>query len=459
MTAFSRISPIHFTASYQLVALRRTRDLPLLRKRTRVFCLEEATGRHLREKGVDSAALLAHPLVKDYIRGFPEPRHLYIYQNYPELASLASEEGWRLLANPPTCRIEMARRSFFEAMVERLGLPQIPGGIHPLNALLERDYGSWSRDLGEGFVVQLPEILQGGGRGTFFIQTPSRYRWLLQTLKGGVWRGVPLKNVFIRRFIRGVPASVAVCVTRQGTLVSGPQVQLIDPPYCEKIVENGVFYGHVWHPSPSWPPSAGQEAKCQAARIGDDAARLGYRGLLGVDFVLDEGGQRVYPVEINPRFTGVFPMLSLLHMRSGLIPLEAFHILEFMGVPYRIDREEINRGFTRALQGGHVILFSCRGKKRRTKAFLDAGLYRWEADQGQGVRIGDGIDYADMGDEDQFVVIDGPPHPGESGEPESDTLERHCRILFQIPPASSRGLLTEQAARIVEWVYGRLELG
>lgn len=459
MTAFSRISPLYFIQPYQLVALRRTRDLPLLRKKTHVFCLEEEARQHFNEKGIDSAALLAHPLVKDFLRGFPGPKYLYVYQNYPELASLASVEGWRLLANPPTRRIEMGRRGFFEEMVGRLGLPRIPGGIHPLNAVLEQDYGSWAKDLGDKFVVQLPDILQGGGRGTFFIHSESRYRRLVRGLEGGLWRGVSLKTVSVRRFIEGVPASAAVCVTRQGTLVSGPQVQLIDPPYCEGIEENGVFYGHAWQPSPAWGPSAGEDARSQAARIGDYVAHLGYKGLLGIDFVVEKDGGRVYPVEINPRFTGVFPMLSLLHMGNNMIPLEAFHILEFLGVPYSIDVEEMNLNYAGSLRGGHVILFSCRGMRREVKASLDAGLYLWQADRGMGIRVGDGIDYMDMDNDAQFVLIDGPTDPEWAGDPGLDTLERYCRILFRIPPASRTGELSGEVARVVEWVYARLGIG
>ena len=38
--------------------------------------------------------------------------------------------------------------------------------------------------------------------------------------------------------------------------------------------------------------------------IAEHLASLGYRGLLGIDFLIDEWQQRVYPIEINPRFTG-----------------------------------------------------------------------------------------------------------------------------------------------------------
>jgi hypothetical protein len=457
VTAFARIAPLYFLKPYPLVALRRTRDLPLLRKKTPVFCLEEATGRRRGENGVDSAALLAHPKVKAYLRSFRGPRHLYVYQNYAGLAARASAEGWRILANPPELRLEMGRRRFFEEMIQSLGLPRIPGEICPIAAIQDRDYRSWARELGESFVVQLPEILQGGGRGTFFVHCESRYRWVCQRLRQGIWRGVPLRTLSVRRFIQGVPASVATCVTRYGTLVSGPQVQLIHPPYCRDLLEDGVFYGHAWHLSHAWTPAAAAEARRQAAAIGDYAARLGYRGLLGIDLVMERDGGRVYPIEINPRFTGVFPMLSLLQIQGRLIPLEALHLIEFLGLPYQIDLEQMNRDYASSpLEGGHVILFSCRGTHARVKAALDAGIYLWQEDRGQGIHVGDGMDYGALEDDAHFAIVDGPPDPEEAQETPSDSLARYCRILFRSAPATPTGGLSEQALRVVEWVYARL---
>jgi len=33
------------------------------------------------------------------LKGLPQPIHLFLYQSYPELEALASEENWTLLAN------------------------------------------------------------------------------------------------------------------------------------------------------------------------------------------------------------------------------------------------------------------------------------------------------------------------------------------------------------------------
>ena len=100
------------------------------------------------------------------------------------------------------------------------------------------------------FVVQLPEIEQGGGRGTFFVRTRDDYRKLQERLSENRWRNIPLKTVSIHQFLEGIPASMVVCVTRHGTLVSGLQRQLLDLPCCGRFAEDGVFCGHAWGHSP-----------------------------------------------------------------------------------------------------------------------------------------------------------------------------------------------------------------
>ncbi len=41
ITAFPRIIPSYFLDSYRIISLRKTGDLPHLRKKAEIFCLEE----------------------------------------------------------------------------------------------------------------------------------------------------------------------------------------------------------------------------------------------------------------------------------------------------------------------------------------------------------------------------------------------------------------------------------
>ena len=69
MTAFSRILPASFLENYRILALHKTGDLPLLRKKGPVFCLEEETENPTLATGKNSAGLLAHPRSMRFLDG------------------------------------------------------------------------------------------------------------------------------------------------------------------------------------------------------------------------------------------------------------------------------------------------------------------------------------------------------------------------------------------------------
>jgi len=452
MTAFSRIIPAFFHDAYHVVTFSRTADLPLLRKITDVFCLEEEGGA-LQESDRNSASLLAHKLTKRYLNRLPDPKYLLLYQNYKELEDLARKKGWVLLANPAALRLRLRERAFFQQMAGDLSLRQAPGTIHPVGSLRERDYAVWARDLGPEFVIQLPDIAQGGGRGTFFIRSAQAYDGLRARLKGGMWRDVRLASVLIRRLIQGIPASVAVCMTRHGILISGLQRQLIDLPYCTTSSENGIFCGHVWDGN-LWDPAIRETAIGQAQKIGQYLNGLGYRGILGIDFVIDEETKTVYPLEINPRFTGAFPMLSLLHIQRGIIPLEAFHLIEFLNLPCRMDLAELNRQYQTPLKGSHLLLFF-PPPGRQVRGFgLRAGLYEAGPEDHVIRFVSDGTGYADIKNERQFIMVDGPPLSAAGEGASADSLSRLCHLLFSYPVADPAGALSPHARMVLEWVYG-----
>jgi len=452
MTAFSRIIPAYFLSSYHVVTFSRTADLPLLRKMADIFCLEEEGGA-LPNGGRNSASLLSHRLTRDYLSRLPGPITLSLYQNYPDLEALAKGEGWHLLANPATLRLRLRERAFFQQMAADLGLNQIRGAILPISVLRERCYEDWVKDLGSELVFQVTDIAQGGGRGTFFIRSRQTYNTLRDRLKGDIWRDVPLTSVLVREFVKGTPASVAICITRQGILISGLQKQLIDLPYCAGSVENGIFCGHVWDENP-WDATVREVATTQVEKIGRYVAALGYRGILGIDFVIDETAGQAYPLEINPRFTGAFPMLSLLHLQNGIIPLDAFHLIEFLNIPCQMDVAELNRRYQTPLKGSHLLLFFPADGQQVRGFRMQAGLYEVGPDDHAVRFVGDGTGYADIRNKNQFVVVDGPPLSPTGEGTSGDPFSRLCHLLFSCPVSDAKGALSPHTRIILEWIYG-----
>jgi len=447
MTAFTRIIPASFLKNYHIVALHKTGDLPLLRKQKPIFCLEEETESPALSSAQNSASLMAHPLVKQFVDVLSHPKYFFLYQDYPELRSLAETHGWHLLANSPQLRQSVGKREFFNKMTVQLGLPQIPGDIYPIGAIHQKGYEIWRRSLGPVFVVQLPEIERGGGRGTFFVRTEGDYRQLQGRLAENRWRDTPLKTISVNRFVVGVPASVVACVTRHGTLVSALQRQLLDLPYCKDFAEDGVFCGHAWGVSP-WSKTAQNSAFEQACKMGDFLSTLGYKGILGIDFIVNQ--TEVYPIEINPRLTGALPMLSLLHLQSGTIPLEAFHMLEFLDIPYRIDRDALNRRYAQTVPGSHLLVFRSRGYNTGSVS-LKPGLYEYDPMNGGIHFLRETLNYQDIKSEKQFILSDGPRIEKSNEPPSQDSHSRLCRLLFSYPVVDMAGRLSSQALSAAAW--------
>ncbi|MFC1821728.1 ATP-grasp domain-containing protein [Thermodesulfobacteriota bacterium] len=456
MTAFSRVAPAYFLKPYPVIALRKTRDLPLLRKKREIFCLEEELGSFVTEPGFNSARLLAHPLVKNYLAEKEDPKYLFLYQSYRELEKMAGDQGWSLLANSAALRLRVGERSFFQEMIGRLNLNRIPGGLYPVEQLYERDYDKWAERLGPRLVIRLADIRQGGGRGTFFIDSLQSYRHLQYLLKKeGVWWGTKIKHLSIHKFVEGQPISLTLCLTRQGILFSDVQRQLIDLPYCREILEKGVFCGHSWEKD-FWDSTVRNETLRQAGSIGEYLSKLGYKGILGVDFILSEDGETLYPLECNPRLTGAFPMLSMLHLERGIIPMEVFHMLEFMGVPYDIDVESLNSQYREGVRGSHLILFRLHHDFRAGCRPTEAGLYEFDQEKKEASFLGGETDYSAMHNERQFILIDGPPDTGGKPMKIEDPLYRLCHILFPHPIMNDQQKISSHAIAVVDWAYQQM---
>ena len=173
-------------------------------------------------------------------------------------------------------------------------------------------------------------------------------------------------------------------------------------------MESGIFCGHSWGEVP-WSNEIQEEAIRQAHLIGDYLVGLGYKGILGIDFLISQDKRRIYPLECNPRFTGAFPMLSQLHLSQDIIPMDVFHMLEFLDWPYQIDCTTLNARYAEAVRGSHIIVFALQDAILRGRRQPEAGLYELDPERGEIRFVGGATDYREFRNDRQFVLTDGPP--------------------------------------------------
>ena len=89
------------------------------------------------------------------------------------------------------------------------------------------------------------------------------------------------------------------------------------------------------------------KARDMAQRFGDQLVKEGYRGYFDLDFLIDEKDGQVYLGELNPRICGASSMTNHAAFAYADAPLFLFHLLEFSGLRYRLDVEELNKRWSK----------------------------------------------------------------------------------------------------------------
>lgn len=450
VTAFPRTGLSGFIPGYRIACIRRTGDLAAIRRDVEVFCLEEAESGPLPAAG-DSAALLSHPKTRQYLARLPKPVYLVLYQPSFEIEELARRNGWRLLANPAALRMRAGDRAFFQRLVGSLGLPAVPGGIFSLRRFREQPYEAWSRYVGPRVVIQLPDMLRGGGRSTFFLDSAEDLQCFKGLIRKGEWHGIRLRRVSVRKFIKGEPSSVTACIIGKKAVISPLQRQIIDPPWVEGVSSNGVFGGHSWGEE-MWGRDSEEEAARQVTAVARALAAMGYRGIFGLDFLVDRSSGRVVPVELNPRLTGAFPVLSQLQAVRGEVPLEFLHVLSLLERFVYINSSVITESGPGRIQGAHIVLF--RGYDSIRKQQPRAGLYTVEDSPAKARWIGEAANPREIMGENQFILVDGPCMAGSEDSVSTDPLERIGRLVFSGPVLTPEGRFRPGVLNVVSLMQG-----
>ncbi|MGD2131056.1 MAG: hypothetical protein PVJ17_17320, partial [Lysobacterales bacterium] len=92
----------------------------------------------------------------------------------------------------------------------------------------------------------------------------------------------------------------------------------------------------------SFTPKIRQRARDLTFQFGEQLRKEGYRGYFELDFLIDKKTEEIWLGELNPRVTGASSMTNHAAFAHADAPLFLFHLLEFSGVPFDLDIEELN---------------------------------------------------------------------------------------------------------------------
>jgi biotin carboxylase len=218
-------------------------------------------------------------------------------------------------------------------------------------------------------VVVLQDENLSGGRGTFVVRTDKELRAALASIAkqhGG--RRLVVSKLVDRAYERSVQA----VVTRFGVFVGPLQKQIIGNALLAnlQVPDGDRFCGAEIAAS---DPCAGayEEIRSYAERIGRRIQAMGYKGIFSVDCLVDSSG-KVFVLEINPRITGITPLLTLLYRQERDIPFLLLHVLELMGAEYALPDTTIDKT---PVAGSLLVLHSPHERNMRILRSPASGIY------------------------------------------------------------------------------------
>ena len=404
ISAFNRTSLDGYLPCYSIICAKNSRDLEILQRDFKIISLEKIPPKERISR--NPVNMLKQKEAKKFLEKLNKP-YLLFYRVTEKLERVCDKNGWGLIGNRSSVFFDNKVR--FRRVMEELDLPLIPGEVLKVNEL---NYDSLSGKYGQ-FAIQLQK--ESGGKGTFFIRGGEDFEKCTKKI-GGKFAD---SEVLITKFIHGPSPSITGCVTKHGVLYTDLQYQLLDiPEVMNTKVGSGIFCGHDWTSSDDFPSRIKKQAYEYAEAIGNYLKGRGYKGIFGLDMIMEDG--RVYVVELNPRLLGSFPVLTMAQELNREPLLIGFHILEFLNEDYEIDLKEVNRLIKKPKRGAQLILFNKHKQFAENKKSLRPGIYVVEGDEI--IYLRPGYKLSDLKQKNEFIITDGVPF-------ENTVFKPHGRIL------------------------------
>jgi len=433
---YSRFGPQEFLPQYHILSFSDSLETKFFSDNIDLFCLvDEVLNMPKSFPNGKMEFLLTHPKTKNYLKKYTNPLFLG-YRPKSFLLKLGQEMRQSFTFNPLSLTNSLLNKATFRAIADEINLPLPEGEVCGLKKLSFRKL----KDRYQlPFVLQLP--ISGGGKGTFFIASKGEFEQILnkQRQKG-------LKKMVVTKYITGVSPSITACVTKHGTLSTALQYQVLGQPELYRHEGYGLFCGHDWSSS-NFADSINQQAYRVVDKLGDYLREVGYRGIFGLDFILQQDTGKLFVIECNPRWLDSLPVLTQAQVLNNEPPILAFHLMEFLGIDYKIDLEKINYQMRVNRKGAHLLLHNLTDQTLRVGFLVKPGVYRYQNSRLDYQRSGYRL--ADLKTEDEFLVVDKLKPVRALYAPH----KRVARIITLRGVLNNKANLTPWAKEVVKAIY------
>lgn len=296
-----------------------------------------------------------------------------------------------LMVNPSfTARFE--NKAVFREMFE--GKIRFPAYTIVQRADLHKDEATFAQLMGSRSRIVLQDEQLSGGTGTHIVSTFEEYQKAVDDLNAMSQHS---RVVVSEAISSPKERSIQCCVTRHGVLTGPLQRQIVrDPLLANMAVAEGDKFCGAQILAADQKTKAHAEATEIAQKIGMVLQAEGYRGIFGIDFLMDESGE-LYVLEINPRITGVTPLLTAMYKGEEGIPFYLLHLLELGGYDYTVD--DTHAEFDK--DGALLVVHSLETHPVRVLKTPSSGTYCVRNDEL--VKLSDNIDLAGLRGQ-EFII-------------------------------------------------------
>ncbi len=347
--------------------------------------------------------LLRDPEVQKFIDSrcaAPEVRPMIAMVFFDEeTEQICADLDYTLILPPDSLRRRLDSKIVTTRLGDEAGAPSVPNVLGHADSYEELTALAIKAGLGSDLVVQTP--YGDSGKTTFFITSEAEWDRDSANIIG--------QELKIMKRINNHAVAVEAVNTRHGTVVGPFMTDLTGYP--ELTPYRGGWCGNDLFPE-ALSESHRSTAIGHVQRLGDRLRKEGYKGFFEVDVLVDLDSDEVYLGELNPRISGASSMTNVTAGAYSDIPLFLFHLLEFMGVDYTFDVDELNerwRELAAVDVWAQLIMKEPNDAVERILAAPRTGRYRLAEDGSLGF-IGVTNDWHDVTHEDEcfYMRVYGP---------------------------------------------------
>lgn len=452
VTAFTRTGSAFLLPDYRIICLKETNDLSAIRQQCKVVSIEKDLGGETPEKQ-NTSSILGQSRVSQYLKTQAAGFHLLVYKSTPKTEKIVHAFGGQVLAPPSAVRDPFEDKKEFRVLAQQAGLPLLPGETLRIDDLNPEKLSHLQTQYGPKLVFQLTDYTVGGGIGTVFVEDKEKFDWLLGYVKRRREGGKELTWVNVTPFMEGEGASINGMVTREGVLAGPLQMQLLDVPEVTAFAgRSGVFCGHDWTEG-RFTPKQQKQAEQLVQTWGTFMAKKGYKGIFGLDVIVDQKQDKVYPIECNARYTGGFPPYAMLQLVAGEPSFDVFQLAEFLDFDYTFSLPQVQQSYRESKIGAHLLLHNQTRRWIKIQGHVKAGAYRWRAGNLEWLREGFAMQHI-KDPENEFIYTDGVPEHGRIYKPG----ERMGRLLFRRSIALSHREIGDWSKAVIKKIAEDLAL-